>query len=144
MTPLPHPCFPSAARCTYISPWLFPPGAKSSGGNNCPGSAFSGFFFGCPYSFPGILARITVCPGRFCPGPFCPGVIFARVNFLPGSILPGCNFCPGKFCPPGQNVPGYPEFNGPLSGGTSLKNNFSQGARGWVLALRAKTQPRDA
>ena len=56
---------------------------------------------------------------------FCPGVIFAQVHFAH----------PGKM---------YPEFNGPLSGGTSLKNNFFRGARGWVLALWAKTQPGDA
>ena len=43
------------------------------------------------------------------------------------------------FTPPSANF-----CHGSLSGGTSLKNNFSQGAWGWVLALRAKTQPRDA
>ena len=50
---------------------------------------------------------------------FCPGVNFARVHFAH----------PGKI---------YPEFNGPLSGGTSLKNNFFRGARGWVLANMLK------
>ena len=56
--------------------------------------------------------------------------------------MPGYDSCLSKiFAHPGKM---YLEFNGPLSGGTSLKNNFFRGARGWVLALRDKTQPRDA
>ena len=55
---------------------------------------------------------------------FCPCVNFARVHFAH----------PGKI---------YPEFNGPLSGGTSLKNNFFRGARKKLFFKELLTVTRD-